>query len=86
MFRKSVERRQVVLKCGKNNGYFALNAVYIYDNISLNSSYNKKCFRQNLYRKSTLTFVLNNFLSENLTVYEIMWREMGQPDRPKTSV
>jgi len=25
--------------------------MYIYDNISLSSSYNEKCFRQKLYRK-----------------------------------
>jgi len=35
MFRKPVEKIQVSLKPGKNNGYFTWRPVYIYDNISL---------------------------------------------------
>jgi len=30
--------------------------MYIYDNISVNSSQNEKCFRQKLYGKSEHTF------------------------------
>ena len=37
-FRKSVEKIRVSLKSDKNNGYFTLISVYIYDNISLKSS------------------------------------------------
>jgi hypothetical protein len=48
IFLKSVEKIQVSLKFGKNNGYFTWRPVYIYDNISLNSSYNEKYFRQKL--------------------------------------
>ena len=49
--RKSVEQIQVSLKSDTNNGYFTRRRIYIYD-ISLNSSYNNKCFRRNLYMKS----------------------------------
>jgi hypothetical protein len=38
IFWKSVEKIQVSLKSDKNNGYFTRRPVYIYDNISLNSS------------------------------------------------
>jgi len=38
IFRKSVEKMQVSLTSGKNNGYFAWRPAYRYDNISLNSS------------------------------------------------
>jgi hypothetical protein len=38
IFRKSVEKIQVLLKSDKNNGYFTWLPVYIYDNISLDSS------------------------------------------------
>ena len=41
-FRKSVERIQVSLKSDKNNRYFRWRRFYIYDNISLHSSYNEK--------------------------------------------
>jgi hypothetical protein len=38
IFRKSVEKMQVSLKSDKNNGYFTRRPMYIYDDISLNSS------------------------------------------------
>jgi hypothetical protein len=37
-FRNSVQKIQVSLKSDKNNGYFTWIPMYIYDNISLNSS------------------------------------------------
>ena len=42
---KSVEKIDVSLKSDKNNGYFTRRRFHIYDNISLNSSYNEKCFK-----------------------------------------
>ena len=47
IFRKSIENVQVSLKFNKNNEYFTWRPMYIYDSISLNSSYNEKIFRQN---------------------------------------
>jgi hypothetical protein len=38
IFRKSVQKIQVSLKSHKNNRYFTWRPMYIYDNISLNSS------------------------------------------------
>jgi hypothetical protein len=36
------------------------------------------------YRKEQNThFMFNNFSSENCAVYEIKWKNMVQPDRPK---
>ena len=37
-FRKQIEKIQVLLKSDKNNEYFTWKPMYIYDNISLNSS------------------------------------------------
>jgi len=36
--RKSVEKIQISLKSDKNNGYFTWRPIYIFDQISLNSS------------------------------------------------
>ena len=36
----------------KNNRYSTWRPTYTYDNISMNSYYNEKCFRQKLYRES----------------------------------
>ena len=46
IFRKSIEKIQISLQSDKNIGYFIWRPVYIYDNISLNSSYNEKYFGQ----------------------------------------
>ena len=40
-FRKSVQKIQVSLKSDKNNGYFTLKTMYIYDNTSLSSCWNE---------------------------------------------
>jgi len=42
----------------------------IYDDTSLNSSYNENCFRQKLYRKSKHTFYVQQRFSEHYAVYE----------------
>ena len=41
----SSEKIHVSLKSDKNNGHFTWRPMYIYDSISLNSSYNEKCFK-----------------------------------------
>jgi hypothetical protein len=41
--RKSVEKIQLPIKSDKNNRYSKRRPMYIYDNISLHSSYNDKC-------------------------------------------
>ena len=56
IFRKSVEKIQVSLKYYKNNEYFTWRPIYIFDDISLSFSWNDKCFRQMLYRKSKRLF------------------------------
>ena len=43
-FRKYIEKIQVLLKSEKKKGYFTGRSFQIYDNISLNSSYNEKYF------------------------------------------
>ena len=62
--------------------------MYTYDKISPNSSQNENFFRQNLYRKSQHTFYVQYPLSENCTVYEIMWKNtIGlQPDWPQMTI
>jgi hypothetical protein len=33
-----------------------------------------------------INFMFNNFLSENHAVYEIMWKNNVQPDRPQMEI
>jgi len=56
-FFKSVEKIQDSLKSDKNNQQFTWRPIHSYDNISLNSPYNDKCFRQQFWRKSKHTLL-----------------------------
>jgi hypothetical protein len=73
---KSVEKIQLSLQSDKNNGHFTCTptSMYVYDKNSVNSFYNEKYFRQNLYRKSKHIFYFYFFSPENRAVYEIMWK------------
>ena len=51
-FWKSVEKTEVSHKSDKNNRYFVWRYMYIYDNISPNSSQNEKYFTKKLQRKA----------------------------------
>jgi hypothetical protein len=55
IFRESVEEIQVCFKSDKSKGYFTWIRTHIYDNISLNSSQNEKCFRRSC-RENQNTF------------------------------
>jgi hypothetical protein len=88
-FLKSVEKIQVSLKSDKNNRYFTWRPVYIFDHISLISFSgmrnisDKRCIgNQNTH------FVCSNifFPQKNRAVYEIMWKDMVNPDRPLMTI
>jgi hypothetical protein len=58
--------------------------MYIYDDISLSSSSNERgMFQTNVVGKIK-THILRsiNLLPENRAVYEILWKNMIEPDRP----
>ena len=67
-------QENVSLKSNKNNQYFTWRPIYIYHNILLNSSQNEKSFRQICGENQDTHFMLNNFFSENHTIYEIIWK------------
>jgi N-acetyl-gamma-glutamylphosphate reductase len=54
--------------------------------ISLNSSENEKCFRQNLYRKSKHVLCSVVFFPENCANYEAMLQNVVQPDRSHMTI
>jgi len=61
-------------------------AMHIYDGISLNSSWNERRFRQTLQRKSKCTFHVQYIYPENRAFYEIMWKNMAQPDLTRMTI
>jgi hypothetical protein len=86
LFRKSVAKIKLASKYDKNNGYFTWRPMWIYDNISLHSSYNETCLRQKMQRKSKHKFYVQKLFSESRIVYEIMWKNMVEPGRPQMTI
>ena len=43
----------------------------------------RSIFRTKVVQKIKTHFVFNNFPSENRAVYEIMWENVVEPDRPQ---
>jgi hypothetical protein len=78
IFLKSMENIQVSFKSEKNNGYFICRLIYIFENISLNSSWSEKCVTD-ICRESQSTLLSVTF-SENRAFYEMMWKNVVQPD------
>jgi len=60
--------------------------MHIYDNILLIYLHNEKCFRQKLYRKSKHTFYVQQLSPKNRDMYEIMWKNMVDPERSQMTV
>jgi hypothetical protein len=83
IFQISVMKIQVSLISDKNNGYFTWRPIYIFYHILLNSSLNEKYFRQLLQRKSKHTFYVQELVFQNHAIYEIMWKNIVKPGRPK---
>jgi hypothetical protein len=86
LFVKFVDKIQISLKSDKNNGYFTWRRVYIH-NISLNPFTNKMRLRRKVYRKSKhISCSLIYFVWKNRAGYEIVWKNIVEPDRPETIV
>ena len=80
---KNLLRKLVFLKSDKNHGYFTWRSFHIYDNISLNSSEkekNRSCWENRNYVQQP--FFFPSFF-ENRAVYEIMSKNIVQPEGPQ---
>jgi hypothetical protein len=77
-FWESVHRIKALLKSDKTNGFCALRLMYIYDHISPISSENEKRCKQ-IYSNSKYIFYGQQRHSEKRAFYEIMWKNMAEP-------
>ena len=59
---------------------------YIYDNISLNSSCNEKCFRQTLYRKSKHILCLIDFFPKIVPLTRYVEKKAVEPERSQVTI
>ena len=58
--------------------------VYVFDNISL-ILLRMKNFSDRIFKEHK-TFYVQKFFSENRAVYEIMWKNIVQPDSPQMTI
>jgi len=74
---------KISLNSGNNKGHFTWRPMSIY-HISLSSFENEKCFRRNFVEKIKGLFILSKtfFFFENHTVWQIMWENTVEQDRP----
>jgi hypothetical protein len=87
--------QQLQVSLWQNNGYFAWGRFSIYKNISLVYCWNGKCFRQNSTAKPKHAFFSQYiyiflffffFFCENRAVYEILWKNILELDRPQITI
>ena len=71
------------IKIGQEKGYFAWRPVHIFDHISLISSQNEKCLRQNCTESPKPHFRFKKTFIENRAVYEILCKNTAEPGRPQ---
>ena len=85
IFQKSFQIILVLLKSDKNDSYFTRRPMYIFDHISLNS-YRMRNIADKHCRETQDTFYVQKYFPENRTVYEIIWRNMTEPERPQMAI
>ena len=73
-FRKSFEKFRVLLKCDKNKGYCTWRHMHVYGNMSLNSSWNEKCFWKKVVELTILYLVLGIPKCLQIHEYKIIYR------------
>ena len=72
-FLKSVEKIKFSLQSDKTKEDRRWKSIDICGGVALNYSYNDKCFRKNLLRKSNTHILCPMTLKESLAFYEIFW-------------
>ena len=77
IFRKSLWKIHLLLKASKDKGHLAWRLMYVYDNIFLNSSQNWNV-SENVVEKIKTHILYSTTFSKNLTIYEIMWKNIVQ--------
>jgi hypothetical protein len=60
IFRISIEKFHILLNSDKNKGYFTWISRSVFYRISINSSWNEKCFRQSCRENQNTHFMFNN--------------------------
>ena len=60
--------------------------MYVYDNISLNSDSSEEVSDESCTENRKTHFMFNNSSFQSCAVYEIMWKNIVEPDRPHVAI
>ena len=88
IFLKFVEKNQISLKYDKNNGYLIGRPIFIFYFISFYFSWNEKYCRENCRGNQNTNIMFNYFLFSKIApyLYEIMWKNTVERDRPQMTI
>jgi hypothetical protein len=82
MFRKSVEKIKVSLKCDQNDVYFTWRRFHICDNILMNSAYNENVVDESCRENHNTHFMFNNLFTEIVPFVrqcrKMWWNQRGR--------
>ena len=84
VFRKSIEKIQVPLKSDKNNGYFT-RRLFTFMTISRQILFRMRNLLDKGCTENQNTFYVQWLVFENLAVYEIMSKNVVEPEGPQQS-
>jgi len=85
IFQNFFEKIQVSLNSDKNNGYLTQIPICIFGHISFNSSQNGKR-ETNVAARIRTNILCSMSSSESCALYEIMWKNIVQPDRSQMTI
>jgi hypothetical protein len=86
-YRKSAEKIKVSLKSDKNNGRFSWRQKYTFVITSRWTLLGKRNFSDRILRGNQNTnFMSNCFFSEYLSIFEVRWQNVVDPDIPQTTI
>jgi hypothetical protein len=87
IFRKSIKKIPVSWRSHKNNKCITWRPMYIYDNISLKSAYNKSVSNQLCGQNENTHFAFNNFFPSKIVPFVRKCEKNAvEPDRPQVTI
>jgi len=85
-FRKSDEKIQILLKSDKKKGYFTWRQIYIFFIASRSVLLRIRNVSEKKSQRKTKHILISMPFLKNRAVYEKMWKNIVDPDRPQTTV
>jgi hypothetical protein len=85
-FWKICQENSSFITIGQEWRYCTWRPMYIFDYISLSSSYNKTVSTKSCRENQNTHFIFNNFFLENRVICEMTWKNAVEPGRPQMTI